>query len=389
MSLSDVLFFEGIKRRFDDEDKKEDSDWEHLKASSETEKKQKIFTQDEEINHANVVKKLVEILAVRGKKKIAKSSQIELLFRLLNITETHRLGPSMEVKILLKIVSALFEYNPNSHSSMKPETWDTCLELCKRLVDTLWEHLEISVSENIAEETEVFVPPNPRIYGCVLTLVERMEDEFIKILQSTDSHSIEYIERLRDEKTICHIIEKLQKYLEVNEKGTSAELCRIYLLRIDHLYYKFDPQVFENGKNENKEEENGETVVKVGNKTKTSLKTMDQLCKYIYAKDATGRIRTQAILCHIYHHALHDNWFEARALMLMSQLQHSIHKADIPLHIFYNRALVQLGLCAFRHGYIKDSHQYLLDIQIQGRACELLAQGSHFNTSNIKRFQRF
>jgi len=56
-------------------------------------------------------------------------------------------------------------------------------------------------------------------------------------------------------------------------------------------------------------------------------------------------------------------------------LQHNIYKADIPLHIIYNRALVQLGLCAFRHGFIREAHTDLLDIHIQSRAKELLAQG--------------
>lgn len=60
---------------------------------------------------------------------------------------------------------------------------------------------------------------------------------------------------------------------------------------------------------------------------------MNVLCRYIYVKDNTDRIRTQAILLHIYHLALHDLWFQARDLMLMSHLQDSVTHADVPTQV--------------------------------------------------------
>ena len=63
--------------------------------------------------------------------------------------------------------------------------------------------------------------------------------------------------------------------------------------------------------------------------------------------------------------------------MLMSHLQESIQFADVETQLLYNRTLVQLGLCAFRHGNIRVAHDALLDIQSSGRKKELLAQVLH------------
>jgi len=41
----------------------------------------------------------------------------------------------------------------------------------------------------------------------------------------------------------------------------------------------------------------------------------------------------------------------------------------------YNRAMVQLGICAFRHESVTDSHNCLADLMMSGRVKELLAQG--------------
>ena len=42
--------------------------------------------------------------------------------------------------------------------------------------------------------------------------------------------------RLKDEGKVCELLDRLQAYLV--GRATTEEICRIYLRRIEHLYYK-------------------------------------------------------------------------------------------------------------------------------------------------------
>ena len=65
-----------------------------------------------------------------------------------------------------------------------------------------------------------------------------------------------------------------------------------------------------------------------------SSAVMDALTKFIYSHDDEySPIKTRAILCHIYYHAIHDRWFQARDLMMMSHLQEGIQLADVPTQV--------------------------------------------------------
>lgn len=45
---------------------------------------------------------------------------------------------------------------------------------------------------------------------------------------------------------MCDIIDRVQIYLE--NQNIESEVCRIYMRKIDHLYYKFDPLVLKQKK---------------------------------------------------------------------------------------------------------------------------------------------
>lgn len=347
-------------RREDEEDG--EGEWETVKGGvAIPSEKPKMFAKDAEIDLTLVVKKLSEIMAARGKKRTDRREQIELLHELVNITEQHNLGPAISIKIKFAIVSAIFDYNPKVSDAMKPEYWNKLLERMTEMMELLLQNTNICISESIIEDQESFETPPFKIRGCVLTSLERLDDEFTKLLKECDPHSNEYVERLKDETKVAALIDKVQKYLETH--NNHSELCRIYLRKIEHLYYKFDPRVLK--------QKAGQVPADVI----TSVQEMEKLCKFIYAKDDTNRLRTRAILSHIYHHALHDNWFQARDLVLMSHLQESIQHSDPSTQILYNRMMAHLGLCAFRHANIKDAHSCLVDLMMTGKPKELLAQG--------------
>ncbi|XP_039295242.1 eukaryotic translation initiation factor 3 subunit C [Nilaparvata lugens] len=349
-------------RRDEEEDDDDEGPWVAVRGGvALPSEKPKMFPKDAEVDISLVVKKLNEIVAARGKKRTDRREQIDLLHELQTIADQHNLGVAVEIKIKLAIISSIFDYNPKVSDAMKPEYWAKLLERISETLDLLMATPEIMIGELVTDENENLEKPPYRIRGCILTVVERLDEEFIKLLKECDPHSNEYVQRLTDEKRVATIIDKVQEFLE--RQKVSNDLCRIYLRKIEHLYYKFDPNVLKQKKGE------------IPATEVTSVQIMDKLCKFIYDKDTTDRLRTRAILSHVYHHALHDNWFQARDLILMSHLQEAIQHSDPPTQILYNRTMAHLGLCAFRHANIKDAHNCLVDLMMTGKVKELLAQG--------------
>lgn len=67
-----------------------------------------------------------------------------------------------------------------------------------------------------------------------------MDEEFYKLVKACDAHSNEFIVKLRDEVKVCTIIDTMLGYQE--KQGQVSDVCRIYLRKIEHVYYKYDKQ---------------------------------------------------------------------------------------------------------------------------------------------------
>lgn len=136
-----------------------------------------------------------QIMASRGKKRTDRRQQIELLYELKDIAQAHNLGNAVACKIRFNIVSAVFDYNPKVNEPMKLEYWSKLLEVIIDLVTILLNTKEITLSESIYEEQEEYENPPYLLRGCILTSVERLDDEFTKLLKECDPHSNEYVDR--------------------------------------------------------------------------------------------------------------------------------------------------------------------------------------------------
>ncbi|CAJ0924287.1 unnamed protein product, partial [Mesorhabditis belari] len=300
-----------------------------------------LFPPKTEITLEVLIEKFNEKMAVRGRKTTNRKHYVRILQELYNIAQEKKFGSGILVKILFNIVSALFELTPSVSDCMDFSTWNKALIAINSLVDLLIDsnvHLSIRITE---EDENVSDPEKPyKVNGSVLMSVQRLDTELTKILQNADCHSTDYIEKLKGEKDICSLIEKIQKFIDERiEIGLfeNDEVCKIYMLRIEHMYYKYEDTF---------EQEDGLTASQL----------MERLCKRIYALDDEKRLRQRAMLCHVYFLALHDEWHKARDLMLMSHLQAIVDHSDVSTQIL-------------------EAHQGLSEIQNTQRSKELLAQG--------------
>ncbi|KAF9501962.1 eukaryotic translation initiation factor 3 subunit 8 [Pleurotus eryngii] len=322
----------------------------------------------------SIYKNLQSVQEARGKKNTDRAEQIKILEKLLEVAVTSY----QRIRVLLALISSRFDYNSSVASHMPVDLWISAQREVDQLVSIVAADSSYSIQE-VTEDYDELIERTPsgekdgvvRIRGSIISFVDRLDDEFTKSLQNIDPHGTEYVERLKDEKVLYCTICRAQAFYEQSKQDDP--LGRVVMRRLERIYSKPDAVV---QALESAAEQSDIKPSMSLSKQDSSSGLIHVLCVYLY-KAGNSLLRTRAMLSHIYHHALHNDFHSGRDMLLMSHLQESIHSADVATQIMYNRTVVQLGLCAFRCGLIKEAQATLQDIFTTQRVKELLAQGVH------------
>ncbi|KAI0998828.1 Eukaryotic translation initiation factor 3 subunit C [Podosphaera aphanis] len=330
----------------------------------------------------SILKHLRTIIESRGKKNTDRAEQIKIMEKLYDVATT----PYQQVRVLLTLISTRFDLSTGVQNFMPQEQWKAAEQEFTKLLKVLEINPELIVIDNAEEwdddEKQPVIKEGEKfkIPGSVVAYIERLDDELTRSLQQIDPHTAEYIDRLSDETSLYNniirtllYIEKLQR--EDNSQVTQDGLNRVVMRRLEHVYFK--PSAVVKILEENCWKSiptDLDSNITPRDRINDSAKLVDVLCNHLFT-NSESILRARAMLCQIYFLALHDNYYKARDMMLMSHLQESINGFDVNSQILFNRTLVQVGLCAFRAGLIYDSQTTLQEICGSGRQKELLAQG--------------
>ncbi len=189
-------------------------------------------------------------------------------------------------------------------------------------------------------------------------------------LQVIDPHTHEYKERLKDEVVLLALAQRTTAYLR--RTSDTKYLPRIALRQVEHFYYKTQSvyaamrtlvlteqaaqaaggDAAAAAVEEDVEEDTGgdlgaDEVLPPAHKVTVPMPmdfvlpddattVMDECTGVVY-RLGDDRSKARALLCNVYFLAIHNEYYKARDLLLMSHLQEQVAMMDISTQILYNR----------------------------------------------------
>jgi translation initiation factor 3 subunit C len=150
--------------------------------------------------------------------------------------------PYSRIRVLLALISSRFDYNTSVSTHMPIDIWTSAQNELNELVSILIEEPQYAVVEDFQIEYDENVERLPsttepiiKVRGSIISYVDRLDEEFTRSLQNIDPHGTEYVDRLKDEKTLYETICRAEVHFERNDPSS---LARVVMRRLEHIYSK-------------------------------------------------------------------------------------------------------------------------------------------------------
>lgn len=354
----------------------------------------------QEITYEMVKRKLKEVAAARGRaSSLDRQDQVEMLTFLSGVAR----GAAQKIEVLVHKITVMFDMNSPTVSPMTTANWKRCMVSIFEMMALVADNPNVKLVDDPPEDDRTEEPGEKeeiKVWGNPAAFLERLDEEWTGSLKSIDPHTKAYMERLRDEAALLALAGLVSTYLETLDYETRREkVAAVALRRMDHIYYKTTPvydatrrmalamketpaaptMATEDDVNEEGEEIEEDSVPVVVLPSSFDLPEkadglMEMLAHTVYTCGNDNQ-KGNAMLYSVYYHAIHDSFYTARDMLLMSRISEQTQQLDIRTQVLFNRTTAQLGLCAFRNGLIAEAHSCLLELYSSLKVKELLAQG--------------
>ncbi|KAF5182630.1 Eukaryotic translation initiation factor 3 subunit c [Thalictrum thalictroides] len=315
-------------------------------------------------------------------------------------------SPAQKLQILQSLIDGILLWNYETIWDHVPlNVWKTCVEYFFLMLDILYKYPNIKISPKLAvtyhHHRGADYDGPIYLHGDLFEFV--FEGFFFRFFDSLEHinpcEPEKYDKWLREEPTLILVCQNVMEYFEQIKDFRSEAKVALQLLRLLHYrsqqYYYEDqvtrkPQFIQHAQartsdsrddNEHKTVDEQHTdpppfvtpkVVPRRPSYPINSRTLIDKAVNLVFKYGSEKRKPFAMLCHIYHLAIIDRFTDSCAAM--TKFLDEVQDAGSINLVYFNRALAQLGLCAFRAGCIAEANTYLSWLYEGGRVDKLLGQ---------------